>query len=536
MSRSRPLLLAIAVVLAVVILVLLGQLGQVAPEANTVDATLERVLEPRATEETSTSLGGFDEVAASTVVTERAPIERAETAAEEAPLEGPRPPVVELLVLEDRGRAGRAPIAGLKILATEGQRLGTEAAVHVGETDIRGQLTATLPRTGWFVFHLDPGTRPAGIAGLSEFELDRGLGSGQANGVHHFAPGERAEVTLTLPAAGELIISVRDARGQPVEGARITVALRSDMEKRLNAVMRLGRALRGSTDESGRVTFSAVPQGDVEVEVREPAWLDPAGVNGQSRNLGVGWSGLDLESAGPADRLARPAPRRVRVEAGARTELEFLLGAGQHELTGRVVDEDGAPLARVQVSVHYAPPENGGVFGSEPLLPMSLATDALDVWSDEAGRFTAKGLDPGPYKLYVQNVLEADGFGLQGPRLQRWVPANESTETRIDLGDVVVPRPRIFVVRGRVVLTAASRQGRAIDLTTVRPWTMSAKGGSQLHWSYDEATGEFTTACVLPARPFQLRVGLWKGVQDYREYEFVPEAGVTLENVELRYP
>jgi len=556
MSRARPLVLILVLAGLAALVVVLQRLGPVEPGASLADATPSSGRDARDAEELP---GAAPEtgVASPTIASERTVLDEEAPSADEASTDETARPTVDLLVLVDRGQAGRAPLPGVTIRATRGESLGDpnhrtldltgnapsgpDRPVHVGETDARGRLTAELPRTGWFVFHPDPASLPEGVAGLAEFGLDRELGSVHSNGAYAFTEGERAEVTLLLPAAGELVVTVRDAGGAPVEDATVQLALRADLEQALGATLRLGREKRRSTDPHGRAVFERVPQGVAAISVEDPVVFSDSFGSGNRRsissfrNIRIGGE-VAPQPYGPAPvRRTLPAPRRLRVEGGRTAEVEVRLGAGAHQLVGSVVDEDGAPIVGTRVSIHYVPKGPGAFDEGHVPLP-SFSTFALATTTDGAGRFEVRDLDPGPYRLRIEHSLDAGAFGLRTEPVSHRVDAAGPGEAQVDAGAIVVPRPHLFVVSGRVVLTAAKREGVALSLANVRPWVISSRGGAQLHWSYDDETGEFTAACVLPFPPIRLRVGQYQGAEHYREYDFVPEAGVTLENVELRYP
>ena len=551
MSRSRPLLLFLVLAGVVALVVVLQRVGRVEPGESLRQATPSSERDPGDAERLEGAARATD-VAPPTIVSERTVLDEAMETPAAASSDEDAPPTVDLLVLVDRGQAGRVPLPRVTIRATQGESLGDsngitldltgnapsrrDRPVLIGETDARGRLTAELPRTGWFVFHPDPGTLPDSVAGLTEYGLDRELGSVHSNGAHAFQPGERAEVTLLLPAAGELVVTVRGVGGAPVEDAIVHLSLGSDLEQALGATLRLGREKRRSTDSHGQVVFKRVPQGLAGISVQEPVvFADSLGSGNRGSFSSFRDPRIGGEFASRLSQRALPAPRRVRVEGGRTSEVEVQLGAGPHDLSGSVVDGDGQPIAGTNVSIHYLLP-GPGVFDEGHVPLPSSSTFALLTTTDHAGQFEARGLDPGPYRLRIEHTLEAEAFGLQTAPVTHQVDAGRPGETQVDAGTIVVPRPQLFVVRGRVVLTAAKREGTDLSLANVRPWVISSRGGSQLHWSYDEETGEFTTACVLPFRPFQLRVGQYQGAEHYQEYEFVPEADVTLENVELRYP
>ena len=461
------------------------------------------------------------------------------------------PPVVHLRVVREDAVAGDVPVAGLRVVSTRSEGFGPEEGVHVGTTDGEGRLVAELERAGVHVFHPEPASLPPEVLAPSELSMNRFRGSDAENGAHEFAPGETATLTLRLPSAGTLTVRVRNADGTPATGVGVEVWARRESERPSHVWIRPNGSGRSWTDADGLAVFDRLPAGELSVNLND---LAAPGANsgllrGPSRPGPPAAEKLEtaeavrLSIAGEAP-PARPAPKRVTLPPGGREHVALALGAGTRALRARVVDASGAPIAGVSVTAHYdrrdagvpAPERRGSV------RPSMLAANAL---TDQEGRFAIESLEEGPYLLYFSTwALLHDAGGSQLAPLRDVlveVPATGGSGP-VDLGDVVVPRPEVFRVRGRVVLTRERLGKRQLRLSRVRP-TIGGEVAERRErnrpyagCTFDSRTGEFEAACRLPLETLVLRLGERLGEEHVREYEFVPEAGVVLEDVELRYP
>lgn len=221
---------------------------------------------------------------------------------------------------------------------------------------------------------------------------------------------------------------------------------------------------------------------------------------------------FELTESSTARRLTAVAPGQLPAEhefesaPRAATESEFVelrLGGAALSITGRVVDENGAPRAGGRVWALDT--ENFGLLGSVPLQLEALlagapipaaaiesqadaqrgrdyhsarpqtAPDALLSWTttDEHGHFELGGLLPRSYRLAA---LE--------PQL-RWGAMSESISAG-ERGVVLVASSEALypLVRGRVV----DQRGRPVSAATVLPWVsaFSARldlGGRRSHVS-----------------------------------------------------
>lgn len=151
------------------------------------------------------------------------------------------------------------------------------------------------------------------------------------------------ELTLTLPATGELRGVLRDAGGHGIDRAMVMLAGSGDAQHVLAA-------------DDGSFVFPAVAARDYQLIARR---------NGQ--------------------RLAGATPdgEPVTVTAGALTTTAPIVATPDLRLTGLVRDPGGAPVAGAFVVLRSR---------SQQLLAPPVATDA-------AGRFTVPALAPGKYRV-----------------------------------------------------------------------------------------------------------------------------------------
>ncbi len=189
---------------------------------------------------------------------------------------------------------------------------------------------------------------------------------------------------LALPVEGV----VRSADGAPIHAAEVTVRVAG-----LGPFG--GAALRTRTDARGAFRLTVPGPGPWDVTAA------PAVEEGAV--FGARGDGL------PSDPVEVTAPA-----AG----LEIVLRAGE-SVEGRCVDETGAPLAGVVLSLLHASRE-----GSHPTAHARTGVD---------GRFRLEGLAPGPHVLFAAPAADRDGTSRPGAERRLALPAGDAVE-------VVLPR------------------------------------------------------------------------------------------------
>jgi protocatechuate 3,4-dioxygenase beta subunit len=217
-------------------------------------------------------------------------------------------------------------------------------------------------------------------------------------------------VVITLEEAAAVTVTVTDEAKKPLAGATVTLEAHD---------------LTATTDDKGKAQLAPVGTGFVLASAIAPGYAAGSAV-GQ-----VGSGGATLGLA-------------ITLRKGA-------------AVSGKVVDEAGAPIARARVS----PASNGGMF---PTLASNVAT------TDAQGAFAFPALGPGGYTLNV-----ADG--------QHAPTAVTVTVAAAPVAGVVVTMKAGGVVRGIVV----DRDGKPAPFATVR---VAGAGKAMFEADRRQATGD----------------------------------------------
>ena len=165
--------------------------------------------------------------------------------------------------------------------------------------------------------------------------------------------------------------------GRPVKRARVVVAGG-------------GRPRAATTDEQGRFRVTALPAGTYSITATKTGFVD--GAFGQRRAVRTG-TPVELTDG----------------QQRADVDLKLMRGG---VVTGRVLDEDGEPLARAMVTVL----RQQYVRGEKQLTP--AGTDQ----SDDRGQFRVFGLPPGDYFVSAtarRGRADAPSDGGRGTRRRR---------------------------------------------------------------------------------------------------------------------
>lgn len=151
--------------------------------------------------------------------------------------------------------------------------------------------------------------------------------------------GVRKPVTLTLFEAGSVRVRVRDESGRPLEGARV-FSVWSVIRSTFFSLFQIHQ-----TDERGEFLFRGLSPGTHTVKVQDP-------------------------------RNRKDFRQEVEVQRGVEIPVDFDLPAANTELamSGRVVDEDGAPLPGVFISIEKLGEER--LWGTR-----SDESGAFELWS-----------------------------------------------------------------------------------------------------------------------------------------------------------
>lgn len=245
------------------------------------------------------------------------------------------------------------------------------------------------------------------------------------------APVARVELT------GEVI----DGAGKSIVGAGVFVIGRRDVGVDLRHIQNWPSwSVTGRTDARGKFRASSV-LGPVMVLAVRP---------GKTAGGFVG--------------------RAVPIDAGSRSVPVRLQFRGSAEISGRVMDMQGRPVAGVAVSAYPEPsaaaPPGGAAFGSGV--------------SGADGAFTVSGLHPGAYRLFGSGA----GYWCECGFL-------EGASARTGNVDVVVPVVASGMIRGQVLEAAPAGGVIPPDRFVVET---PAMGG----WEFDSADGTFEVPIVRP--------------------------------------
>lgn len=306
----------------------------------------------------------------------------------------------------------------------------------------------------------------------------------RADGVHRLAPGERAEVVVLLTPLGLVSGVVEDEAGAPVSGAHVSCGSEGFSDE-------AGRFSVGCTRALSRLRVSADGYADAVVEVQAPRdglvirlragavvrglVVDAAGrgvvgarvvvdeakrVSATSGDSGAftlsealddgRWT-LTASTVGVSERRKMAMLRglagltgstEVEVHAKRAPEVVVITVRGAGDVSGRVVDSDGKPVAGVLVGVQVMGdiPDALGARGRGMLQTLRDVHNVsqAETRTSEDGAFVIEGLAAGEHRLFALS-----GDVVSDPRQRVMVRGGDR-----DVILRVLRRPR---VRGRVL-------------------------------------------------------------------------------------
>jgi hypothetical protein len=289
--------------------------------------------------------------------------------------------------------AGGAPVAGVDVMLRE-TNPARQSEVGIGTTDARG------------CFVRPHAQELAAADATREFAVFAKFPGGECAPVTVEVTEPPTEVLLRLPAAGRVVVHVRDADGAPIDPALLgngRVQLATWRERPANEQVESAGSVAGEVriDARGDALFAAVAF-DCFVKARVDTWLH--------------------SEVAPGPTLTEP-----QIELTARER------AGDVVFTGVLIDADGQPLREreYQLLCNYA---NGG--------------NGSTARTDAAGRFRLC-LSDHPAGQRVTLVFDT-GIVRNGDPMAAELPPRDATKGRNELGEVRLARHAVLA-QGRVV-------------------------------------------------------------------------------------
>jgi protocatechuate 3,4-dioxygenase beta subunit len=218
--------------------------------------------------------------------------------------------------------------------------------------------------------------------------------------------GQSLDVSITLLKGAVISGKLLDQKGEPVSDARVVALRKMPAVGRSNAPTRLiPAAMQGlqQTNDLGEYRLTGLLPGEYYVAASPHAM--GFGGPGTSSTTGSGGGALTTTTTyypGTADQAgAQP----IAVTAGAEVpNIVFGLQAvPAYRISGIVVDEAGAPIARAMVMVM-----------SDPKTGMMFMGPGGNAQTDENGRFTIGDVVPGTYRVSASVPMMMTSGGSAG--------------------------------------------------------------------------------------------------------------------------
>jgi hypothetical protein len=249
-----------------------------------------------------------------------------------------------------------------------------------------GEYRIDVQKTG-FASLVDPMTRPTTYT----------LAAGQA----------LDNINIVLQRGAVIAGKVLDAKGEPLSDVRVVAMRRMAAPPRSNMPPRLVPApMQGpqQTNDIGEFRITGLPAGEYFVAASPRAMgFGGPGVPASTGSGGGALTPTTTYYPGTADQAgAQP----ITLAAGAEVSNIFfsIQSAPAYRISGIVVDENGAPIARAMVMLMNDPRTNGAI----------MMGPGGNAQSGEDGRFSIGDVTPGTYRLNASVPVMVTGGVIGG--------------------------------------------------------------------------------------------------------------------------
>jgi protocatechuate 3,4-dioxygenase beta subunit len=209
--------------------------------------------------------------------------------------------------------------------------------------------------------------------------------------------------------------------------------------------------------------------------------------------------------AHPCARIARPPPPELVVAPGSSTFLEIRLERGPCSVRGKVINQDGVPIPRVEVLAFHCVEESELLPGQRPY---TWNDEAARAYTDESGSYGLEGLHRSPIRIQFEPQGYEPSAKVGENKLARWSDPL-SFDLRRGEKDVVAPsvtllESRPFFLSGSIQLDPAWARTRGISLSSVVASVRSRDAETPEQTVSVSGQGDFHWACETPHEPVTL--------------------------------